>query len=228
MRSWTIGLILGLCCLSCTGPRQTAKELDAALFWFLSPGQAAGWQPAAESVPRLGVKPVVVVAWVPVPAGSENSTIRPPKATRDLWIETVRAKLERRGAAAFASAPDTFDDGLTADGVQALARGRNAQLVVIFGVKLTHRRYNTANPQAIAPVDNTVEVLARAQAVGLTPEGRPVFSDAKIGFDSEANGRRSVDEIEDVSIRVALEGVATAAAWRLRSAVGKPETGNSP
>lgn len=170
--------------------------------------------------------PSVVVAWAPVPARSDDRPIRPPKATRELWIEAIRAKFERSGAAASAAAPDTFDDGLTAEGLQALARGRNAQLVVVFGVELTRRRYNTGNPQAVAPVDNTVEVLARAQAVGLTPEGRPLFSDSKNGFDSEINGRRSVDEIEDVSIRVALDGVATAAAWRLRSAVGKPETGN--
>lgn len=223
MRTWVIRIVVGLCCVGCTAPKQTAGELQAGLFWFVPAGQAEGWRTSPADPGSLLPFAPVIVAWTPVPSHDGEPVVRPPKATRESWIEVIRTKLQQSGAAATAAPPDTFDDGPTLEGIRTLAASRQARVVVLFGVELNRRRFNTSEPYAASPLKNTLEILATARSVGMTPEGRPVFTEVRVGFDSETRDLRSVDEVEDVAIRVALEGMADATARRLRMVLKEAE-----
>lgn len=218
-----IRIVVGLCFVGCAAPKQTAGELQAGLFWFVPAGQVDGWHTSPADSLSVPPSAPVIVAWAPVPSHDGAPMVRPPKATRESWIEVIRSRLERSGAAATSAPPDTFDDGPTPEGIRTLAASRQARVVVLFGVELNRRRFNTSEPYAASPLKNTLEILATARSVGVTEEGRPVFTEVRVGFDSETRDLRSGDEVEDVAIRVALEGMADATARRLKMVLKEAE-----
>ncbi|MBI3607401.1 MAG: hypothetical protein HY207_05485 [Nitrospirae bacterium] len=218
MRAWMAGAVLGvgLSCFGCAAHRQTVADLEAALVSFMPPEQGAEWlgslrtgTPAA----RPAAPPTaIVVVWVPARPAEGVEPRRVSKAVRERWMAAIREKLEREGLAARVDVmpPDVFDDGVSLSGVRTVATRHEAELVVLFTVEITRRRYDafahgTTATGGASSVKNIVEVVSMARAIGVTPAGQPLFSGSKRGFDSEAGHMRSVDEVEEVSNRVAIE-----------------------
>lgn len=203
----------------CATTRQSAADLDAALAWFV-PESNRTWPGAAEETMAFERPPAVAVAWVP----QENDATRPraTKSAREGWIAAIQEKLARsnRVASAVGTPPDLFDDGVTIEGLQALARDRKVDVVVLFGFEVTRRRYHAFEPVSSglggqASVDNVLEVVTIGRAVGVTATGRPIFADMQNGFASADPRARSLEELEAISERVAADSLAEAIVVRL-------------
>lgn len=218
-RRWT--RVLALLLLSaCATTRQSAADLNAALAWFVPPELGQAWPGAAEDPARLERQIAVAVAWVP----KETDAARPraTKSAREGWIGAIQEKVARsdRVASAVAAPPDVFDDGVTLEGLQALARDQQVDVVVLFGFEVTRRRYHAFEPVSSgfggqASVDNVLEVVTVGRAVGVTATGRPIFADMQNGFASADPRARSVEELEAISERVAVDSLAEAILVRL-------------
>ena len=220
MKAWIAGAALGmgLLCFGCAAHQQTAAELEGALVSLVPAEQGAEWISSlrtASPAPRSIAPPTgIVVAWVPARPVEGVESQRIPTAARERWMASIREKLERAGLAArvVVTSPDLFDDGLSLDRVGTAAKQHEADLVVLFTVDITRRRYNTFSPGNIVTgrvsrVTNVVEVVSTARTIGVTPAGQPLFSGSKRGSDSEAGYMRSVDEVEEVANRVAIEEI---------------------
>jgi hypothetical protein len=220
MKAWIAGAALGvgLSCFGCAAHQQTAAELEGELVSLMPAEQGAEWIRSlrtASPVPRSTAPPTgIVVAWVPPRPVEGVESQRVPTAARERWMAAIREKLERAGLAArvAVTSPDLFDDGVSLGRVGTAAKQHEADLVVLFTVDVTRRRYNTFAPGTMAPgevsrVTNIVEVVSTARAVGVTPAGQPLFSGSKRGSDSEAGHMRSADEVEEVANRVAIEEI---------------------
>lgn len=211
-------VILVLCSAGCAAQRQSAGELNAVLAWFVTPDHAEGWPPATTDRQRLAREPIVVIAWSPAPSPDAAT-----RAVREGWIAAIKEKLDRSGLAARTegSAPDTFEGGVTAPRLQSLAEERRADVVVLFGIETATRRYQTAAPTP-GIVSSVVEVVAQARAVGVTPSGVPLFADTQKGFAASDVQKRTVEELETTSKRVAVDALADAIVRRLKHVSADP------
>ncbi len=221
MKAWIAGAALGvgLFGFGCAAHRQTAAELEAALVALVPPDQSVEWLGSlrtAPPAPRPVAPPkAIVIAWVPARPADGRAPQRVTKAAREGWMASIRAKLESGGLAARVDVtpPDLFDDGASLGGVRTAATQHEADVVILFTVEVSRRRYDAFTPGTpttggVSGVKNIVEVVSMARVIGVTPGGRPLFAGFKRGFDTEAGHMRSVDEVEEVSSRVAIEEVA--------------------
>lgn len=222
-------LLVGLLCVGCATTRQSVADVNAGLAWFLSPEHAEGWPVATKTGARLERAPTVVIAWHPAPSREAEPSAPATRAVREGWIAAIKEKLDRSGQVTRVegSAPDAFAGGVTITGLQQLAADRGADLVVLFGLETATRQYHAFEPQhhlevgagaARGPVDvaNVVEVVALARTVGVTPSGVPLFADSQKGFASGDTHTRTVEELEEISRRVAVDALAGAIVQRLR------------
>jgi hypothetical protein len=153
------------------------------------------------------------------------------KANREGWIAAIRQKIEHSGVATgvMGASPDHFDDGVTPAGVQRLAENSAADVVVLFTFEVLKRRYHafeTVARNSVAEksysiggqtaLENQMEVMTLAHGVGLTASAVPVLSATQEGFASGTPERRSVEELEAISKRTAVDGLADAMVQRLR------------
>ena len=227
----SIGLLLVLfACVGCATTRQSAEELNAGLAWFVPPAQAGGWPSATDTRTRLERTPLVVIAWSPASSPEGEASFPATRAMRESWIAAIKENLARSGRVSRVegSSPDAFDGGVTVAAIQTLAAERHADLVLLFGLETTKRRYHAFEPLAGAggPADvvSVVEVVALARTVGLTPSGVPLFADTQKGFASGDIRTRTVEELEATSKRVAVDALADAIIHRLREIA--PEGGS--
>jgi hypothetical protein len=65
-------------------------------------------------------------------------------------------------------------------------------------------------------VRNVMEVVSTARVLGVTAAGEPVLSGRKMGYDTASDHARSMDEVEEVSNRVAIEEIADLIGVRLQ------------
>jgi hypothetical protein len=220
-KSTSFGLfVLAFCVAGCSASRQSATELNTGLAWFVSPERVQDWPLATEAPSRMERPPAVVIAWSPVL--SQGAATR---AVRAAWIVTIKDKLERSGrvARADASAPDTFEGGVTAARLQALAVERGADVVILFGIETATRRYHAFDPRPgmVSDVASVVEVVALAKAVGVSPAGVPLFADTQKGFATADIQKRTVEELEATSQRVAVDLLSDAIIRRVRQISGQ-------
>lgn len=216
-------LLLMLWGAGCSITKQSAGDLNAGLL-LVAPSQAAAeWPLAKQGTTRLAAAPRVVVAWTQSEPHDGAEATHATKASREGWIAAMRQKIERSGtvASVVGTAPDHFDDGLTLAGVQRLAEDHGADIVVVFTFDVRKRRYHafeTATGTSGGPmaVENQVEVMTLAHGVGLTASGVPVLIETQKGFASGTPARRSVEEIESISKRTAVDALADAVVERLR------------
>lgn len=208
-------LVVLLACVGCATTRQSAAELNAGLAWVVPAERSQGWPLATEDAVRLERVPAVVIAWVPSPAGQGEAPYRATRAARESWIAAIEDKLDRSGLVTRAegSPPDTFDDGVTVTALQTLGTDRQADVIVLFGLDAAERRYHVSWPTRPVYVVDVIEVQTTARAVGVTPAGRPVFTETQTGFDEGPT--RFEDEVEQASGRAALNALADAIVRRL-------------
>lgn len=232
----SIGLLLVLLSIvGCTAARQSTADVNAGLGWFVSPEHTAGWPRATDDRARLERLPLVVIAWGPVVSPETETSSPMTRAAKESWITAIAENLVRSGRVTRAegSPPDTFEDGVTVAAVQALAAERQADLVVVFGLETTKRRYHafgspteaagSANPSRTA-VTSVVEVVALGRMVGVFPSGVPLFSDTQKGFATGDIRMRTVEELEATSRRVAVDALGDAMIHRLSQVA--PERGS--
>ncbi len=212
-----IPLVLALMCVGCATTGQSAVDLNAALGWFVPPDQASRWPNAAEGEP-LRRPPAVIVAWGPYPPPSKNAeaTPLPPKVDRERWVAAIQGKLARSGvvASAVGTPPNTFDDGVMLEGLQAMIVDRPTDLVVLFSLEVAERRYHVSSPAGASVfVASVIEVSTTARAVGVTPAGRPVFAETRTGFDEGTTHNSS--QVKEAAERAAVDALADAVVRRL-------------
>ncbi len=219
--TWVLVLMLwGAGCSTVT--KQSAGDLNAGLLLVVPP-PAAEWPRATQGTTRLAAAPRVIVAWAPSESQDGDVAVHATKATREAWIAAMRQKIERSGmvASVVGAAPDHFDDGLTLAGVQRLATDSGADLAVVFTFDVRKRRYHAFDPASGSSggqtaVENQVEVMTLAHGVALTTAGVPVLIETQKGFASGTPARRSVEELEAISKRTAVDALADAMVERLR------------
>ena len=223
MGRWSLGVAFVLLCAGCVSHRQTAAELQEALAWFPPTGAGEAWPPASSPPPGLPPGPVVIViAWVPSGAPQGEAPKRVSKSTRERWLASLRGGVARsaRASRVETAPPEVFEEGVTLKGVQAVAEEHGAQLVVLFAIEVDRKRHNAYDPGTGATgegsrVRNVMEVVSTARVLGVTPAGAPVLSGWKIGYDTASDHTRGMDEVEEVSTRVAIEEVADLIGVRL-------------
>jgi len=217
-------MVFVLLCAGCVPHRQTAAELQEALAWFPPAGEGEAWPRASSPPPALPAGPVaVVIAWVPTPgAPVGDGPTHVSKTTRERWLGVVRGGIARsaRASRVEAAPPERFDEGLTLKGVRAVAEEHGAQLVVLFAIDVDRKRHNafdlgTGATGEGSRVRNVMEVVSTARVLGVTPAGEPVLSGRKMGYDTASDHARSMDEVEEVAIRVAIEEIADLVEIRL-------------
>jgi hypothetical protein len=217
-------MVFVLLCAGCVPHRQTAAELQEALAWFPPAGEGEAWPRASSPPPALPAGPVaVVIAWVPTPgAPVGDGPTHVSKTTRERWLASLRGGIARsaRASRVEAAPPERFDEGLTLKGVRAVAEEHGAQLVVLFAIDVDRKRHNAFDPGTGATgegsrVRNVMEVVSTARVLGVTPAGEPVLSGRKMGYDTASDHARSMDEVEEVAIRVAIEEIADLVEIRL-------------
>ena len=225
MGRWSLGLALVLCCAGCVPHRQTAADLQDALAWFPPAGAGEAWPPASSPPPALPAGSVaIVIAWVPTPgAPAGDGPTRVSKTARERWLASLRGGIARsaRASRVEAAPPERFDDGLTLKGVRAVAEEHGAQLVVLFAIEVDRTRHNAFAPGTGATgegsrVRNVMEVVSTARVLGVTPAGEPVLSGRKMGYDTASDHERGMEEVEEVSTRVAIEEIADLVDVRLK------------
>jgi hypothetical protein len=165
----------------------------------------------------------VIVAWVRTEPHEGTEVAHATKANREGWIAAMRQKIELSGLATsvMGAAPDQFDDGVTPVGVQRLAENHAADVVVLFTFDVRKRRYHAFETVSGASggqthLENQMEVMTLAHGVGLTASAVPLLSATQEGFASGTPERRSVDELEAISKRTAVNLLADAVVERLR------------
>ncbi|MFZ5876496.1 MAG: hypothetical protein ACOYXU_08815 [Nitrospirota bacterium] len=216
-------LLLALWGAGCSLTKQSAGDLNAGLRLVVPPQTSADWPMAKQGTTRLAASPRVIVAWAPSEPREGAVAAYATKANREAWVAAMRQKIEHSGVvtSAMGAAPDHFDDGVTVVGVQRLAENYAADVVVLFTVEVRKRRYHTfetvsGSPGGQTSVENQMEVTALAYGVGLTASGVPVLSATQKGFASGTPARRSIEELEAISKRTALDSLADAVVERLR------------
>ncbi len=213
----SIGLwLVVLACVGCATTRQSAGELNAGLVWFVPPVQAGGWPSATDTRTRLERAPLVVIAWSPASSPEGEASSPATRAVRERWIAAIKEKIDRSGhvAGVEGSPPGTFDGGVSLTGVQKLAADQHADMIVLFSLDFSERRYHVSWPGGFAVyVVDVIEVLATARAVGLAPTGRPVFAETQTGFDENTTEFES--EVEETAGRVAVNALADAIVRRI-------------
>jgi hypothetical protein len=222
-------LVLILLGAGCSVTKQSAGDLNAGLQLVAPPRAVAEWPLAKQGTTRLAAAPRVVVAWTRFDPHDGEEPAHATKATREGWIAAMRQKIEHSGmvASVAGAAPDHFADGLTLAGVQRLAADHGADVVVVFTFDVRKRRYHafetmTGSSGGPMAVENQVEVMTLAHGVGLIASGVPVLSETQNGFASGTPARRSVEELETISKRTAVDALADAVVERLRMVV--PDT----
>jgi len=225
MGRWSLGVAFVLLCAGCVPHRQTAADLQEALAWFPPAGAGEAWPRASSPPPALPAGPVaVVIAWVPTPgAPVGDGPTRVSKTTRERWLASLRGGIARsaRTSRVEAAAPERFDEGLTLKDVQTVAEEHGAQLVVLFAIEVDRKRHNEFDP-GTGPtgegsrVRNVMEVVSTARVLGVTAAGEPVLSGWKMGYDTASDHVRSMEEVEEVSNRVAIEEIANLVDIRLK------------
>ncbi|HET8760382.1 MAG TPA: hypothetical protein VFN94_04900 [Nitrospiria bacterium] len=216
--SVTLWLALILVAAGCATTRQSAVELNAGLLLVVPSSTAQGWPRASDVAVRLERTPKVAVGWSR-PVRSGDVEVRPTKAAREAWIAAVTRKLAESGrvAGAVAIAPDRFDEDLTLAAVQHVAAEQGADVVLLFSFEVTKRRYHAFGAMADhADVESQVEVVTLAHAAGFTPSGVPVVTETQKGFASGTPERRSFEELQATSQRVAVNALSDAIVARLR------------
>ncbi|MFZ5862218.1 MAG: hypothetical protein ACOYXR_05185 [Nitrospirota bacterium] len=217
MRPRTMMIVLGVlfACAGCATPRQSADEVNSGLLWFVPLDDAAGWALADPGAMRLERSPTVVLAWGP----SASDGPRVPtliRSDREQWIAAIKSKLEGSGwvTRVEGSAPETFEGGVTVNGLRTLASARDADLIVLFGRDVSERRYHVSWPTRPVYVVDVIEIRTTARAVGVTSAGRPVFAEAQTGFEE---GRTLFEsEVREASSRSAVNALADAIVRRLK------------
>jgi hypothetical protein len=224
--------------VGCFAPRQSTRELNEALAWFVPPEQRSMWLQSVRGVPVEPTRPIqppasVVVAWVPSRSSADEEPTRISTASREAWTALIRGKLERsiQGLTVAATSPDAFEHGVSLEGVQTVAQQQTARVVILFGVDVSRRRYNVfspATPQTgVAGVRNIIEVVSTARVIGVTPAGKPLFSASKRGYDVGTDQSRSVFELEEVSSRAAVDEMANSIVRHLEELTATPSTGEA-
>lgn len=213
-------LLVILSCVACSSSRQSVTDLNDGLAWFVPPDRAEGWPVATQAGARLERSPTVVIAWSSTATRDAAVTVDATRMAREHWIAAIKEKLERSGARALPSPPDTFEEGVTLAGLRQLATDRGADVIVLFGLETAKRQYHAFEPMAgarggTADVANVVEVVTLAKAVGVSSTGVPLFADTQKGFASAESHVRTVEELEETSHRVAVDAVAEAVVRRL-------------
>ena len=225
MGRWFLGVAFVLLCAGCVPHRQTAADLQEALAWFPPAGEGEAWPPASSQRPALPAGPVaIVIAWVPAlgaPAGDGPTHVS--KTMRERWLASLRGGIARsaRASRVEAALPEFFEEGFTLKGVRAVAEEHGAQLVVLFAIEVNRTRYNAFDPGTGATgegsrVRNVMEVVSTARVLGVTPAGEPVLSGRMTGYDTASDHVRSMEEVEEVSTRVAIEEIADLVDIRLK------------
>lgn len=225
MGRWSLGVAFVLLCAGCVPHRQTAADLQEALAWFPPAGEGEAWPPASSPPPALPAGPVaIVIAWVPTPgAPVGDGPTRVSKTTRERWLASLRGGIARiaRASRVEAAPPELFEEGFTLKGVRAVAEEHGAQLVVLFAIEVDRKRHNAFDPGTGATgegsrVRNVMEVVSTARVLGVTAAGEPVLSGWKMGYDTASDHVRSMEEVEEVSNRVAIEEIADLVDIRLK------------
>jgi hypothetical protein len=203
----------------CSITKQSVGDLNAGLLLVVPPQASADWPLATQGTTRLAVAPRVIVAWARSEPHDGAEAAHVTKASREGWIAAMREKIERSGmvASVAGAAPDHFDDGLTLAGVQKMAADHGADMVVVFTFDVRKRRYHAFGTVTDrSDVESQVEVMTLAHAVGVAASGAPVFTETQKGFASGTPQRRSVEELEAISKRTAVDALSDAVVERLR------------
>ncbi len=224
MGRWSLGVAFVLLCAGCVPHRQTAAELQEALAWFPPAGEGEAWPLASSPPPAPPTGPLaIVVAWVPSGAPPGEAPTRVSRTTRERWLASLRGGITRsaRASRVEAAPPEIFEEGFTLKGMRAVAEEHGAQLVVLFAIEVDRKRHNAFDPDTGATgegsrVRNVMEVVSMARVLGVTPAGEPVLSGWKMGYDTASDHTRGMDEVEEVSTRVAIEEIADLIGVRLQ------------
>lgn len=213
----SIHVLVVLWCVGCAATGQSAGDLKTALAWFVAPNQRAHW-PDVFPGESFRSAPAVVIAWGPriAPAGEAEAAPLPPKAVRERWIAAIQDKLARSGevSRAVGTPPDMFDDGVALDGLRTLAGEPPADLIVMFSLDASQRRYHVSFPgNSTVYVASVIEARTTARAVGVTPAGRAVFAETRTGFDEGTTHNHS--QVEEAAERAAVDALADAIVRRL-------------
>ena len=225
MGRWSLGVAFVLLCAGCVVHRQTTADLQEALAWFPPAGEGEAWPGASNPPTALPAGPVaIVIAWVPTPGAlAGDGSTRVFKTTRERWLASLRGGIARsaRASRVEAAPPERFDDGLTLKDVRAVAEEHGAQLVVLFAIEVDRTRHNAFAPGTGATgegsrVRNVMEVVSTVRVLGVTPAGEPVLSGRKMGYDTASDHERGMEEVEEVSTRVAIEEIADLVDVRLK------------
>jgi hypothetical protein len=227
---WVLALVLWGA--GCSLTKQSANDLNAGLVLVVPPQAAQEWPRATQGTTRLAGAPRVIVAWVRSEPHEGTEVAHATKANREGWIAAMRQKIEQSGLATsvMGAAPDQFDDGVTLIGVQRLAENHAADVVVLFTFDVRKRRYHAFETVAITSgaqkssvsiggqtnLENQMEVMTLAHGVGLTASAVPLLSATQEGFASGTPDRRTVEELEAISKRAAVDLLADAVVERLR------------
>lgn len=223
MGRWSLGVALVLLCSGCVPHRQTAAELREALAWFPPTGEGEAWPPVSSPLPMTAGPVAIVIAWIPVEAPRGDEPKRVSKAARERRLASLRVGIARsaRASRVEAAPAEFFEEGLTLKGVRAVAEEHGAQLVVLFAIEVDRRRHNAFDPGTGAAgegsrIRNVMEVVSTARVLGVTPAGEPVLSGRKTGYDTASDHARNMEEVEEVSTRVAIEEIADLVGVRLQ------------
>lgn len=216
--SVTLWLALMVVAAGCATTRQSAVELNAGLLLVVPSSTAHEWPRASDVAVRLERAPKIAVAWSR-PVRSGDVEVRPTKAAREAWIAAITRKFVESGrvAGAVAIAPDRFDEDMTPAAVRRVAAEQGADVVLLFSFEVTKRRYHAFGAMTDhADVESQLEVVTLAHAAGFAPSGVPVLTETQKGFASGTPERRSFEEIQATSQRVAVDALADAIVARLR------------
>lgn len=225
MGRWSLGVAFVLLCAGCVPHRQTAADLQEALAWFPPAGEGEAWPPVSSPPPALPAGPVaIVIAWVPTPgAPVGDGQTRVSKTTRERWLASLRGGIARsaRASRVEAAPPELFEEGFTLKAMRAVAEEHGALLVVLFAIEVDRKRHNVFDPGTGATgegsrIRNVMEVVSTARVLGVTAAGEPVLSGRKMGYDTASDHARGMDEVEEVSNRVAIEEIADLVDIRLK------------
>ncbi len=215
MAAVVCAVLLG--CAGCATARQSTAELSAGLAWFPPAEGSPPWPPAIEGDVRLERAPIVVVAWAPVPAPEGQTPLGvSTRRDREAWIAAIESKLDRSGwvARAEPSPPDTFEGGVTVADLRTLGADRQADVIVLFGMTVAERRYHVSWPTLPVYVVDVIEVRTIGRAVGVTPAGRPLFTETQTGFDERPTQFEA--EVREASRRAAVSALADAVVRRFQ------------